>query len=142
MSRVYEGFLNEIEEVLNNLAEQAKDGGFRSAKLPHYIDYTIGISTSPKSACCITTDVQLWYKGSATLGHTYKFDWVNNGITEDLVDWVAERIIDDQNGIIHCSCCDKKIKTEEIAGSYFAGRYCSDCWERKYKKKAYEETYE
>ena len=34
---------------------------------------------------------------------------------------------------IHCSGCNMLIDMKDVAGSYYAGRYCKDCWENKYK---------
>ena len=45
-------------------------------------------------------------------------------------------------GYIKCSDCKTKIRKTEIAGSYFAGRYCTDCWEGKWKAIEAKETYE
>lgn len=41
-----------------------------------------------------------------------------------------------------CSCCKQELKLENIAGRYFAGIYCSHCWETKYKAIEAAETYE
>lgn len=45
-------------------------------------------------------------------------------------------------GTQKCSGCTTKIKKEEIAGQYFAGRYCKKCWDTKYKAIEAVETYE
>lgn len=54
-------------------------------------------------------------------------------------------IIDDcedfVRGVQSCSGCKTKIKKEEIAGQYFAGRYCEKCWESKYRAMEARETY-
>ena len=43
---------------------------------------------------------------------------------------------------VNCSACDKEITYNEIAGRYFAGIYCKECWENKYKEIEAKETYE
>ena len=44
--------------------------------------------------------------------------------------------------IIRCSDCEVAMSKDEIAGRYFAGVYCSDCWERKWKAIEAAETYD
>lgn len=53
------------------------------------------------------------------------------GVTENYV-----------RGIIKCSGCGKEIKTTDVAGQYFAGRYCNNCWNNKYKAIEAAENYE
>lgn len=43
---------------------------------------------------------------------------------------------------VHCGDCNKIIKKSDIAGNYFAGHYCSICWETKWKAVEARETYE
>ena len=45
-------------------------------------------------------------------------------------------------GIIACSDCKTEIKKTEVAGNYFAGNYCKNCWERKWKAIEAKETYD
>jgi predicted nucleic-acid-binding Zn-ribbon protein len=45
-------------------------------------------------------------------------------------------------GTIQCSGCDKEIQIVDIAGQYFAGRYCKHCWETKYRAIEAAENYE
>jgi len=44
-------------------------------------------------------------------------------------------------GITPCSRCGKSLKKEEIAGRYFAGVYCTECWEGEMKEIEAKETY-
>lgn len=43
---------------------------------------------------------------------------------------------------IHCSGCNMLINMKDVAGSYYAGRYCKDCWENKYKAIEAAENYD
>lgn len=45
------------------------------------------------------------------------------------------------NGKVHCSDCGKLIKKKKIAGRFFTGVYCRDCWESKWREQANKETY-
>ena len=51
---------------------------------------------------------------------------------------VTERF---SNGYLKCSGCGKEIEIQDIAGSYFAGRYCTTCWEDTYREIEAKETY-
>lgn len=53
-----------------------------------------------------------------------------------------QRMSDYTNGIIHCADCGNTLKLHEPHGTYFAGHFCDDCWERKWKAIAAAETYE
>ena len=48
---------------------------------------------------------------------------------------------DFSRGKVRCSDCKKEINHSEIAGRYFAGVYCNECWERKWKVIEAKETY-
>lgn len=44
-------------------------------------------------------------------------------------------------GYIRCSGCGKWIKQKDIAGRFFAGVYCDECWEREWKERERQENY-
>jgi formamidopyrimidine-DNA glycosylase len=44
-------------------------------------------------------------------------------------------------GFVRCSGCGEKIERDKIAGRYFAGVYCQNCWDTKYKAIEAKETY-
>jgi hypothetical protein len=62
--------------------------------------------------------------------------------TVEFLDKLYNTIKDYEEGIIHCSDCGKPLKVGEVAGSYFAGRYCEHCWETKWKAIEAAETYD
>lgn len=45
-------------------------------------------------------------------------------------------------GQIPCSKCDKALYHNEIAGTFYAGSYCSDCWENGVKQAEANENYD
>lgn len=78
--------------------------------------------------------------GCTSLGH-YSIDYKDIP-SEDFIAWVDKVTKDYIDGYVHCSDCEKLIKYNEVAGQYFAGRYCSDCWNnRGWKEKEANETY-
>ena len=59
----------------------------------------------------------------------------------DFIKWVEETVDNFENHIINCCECGKEIAFSEIAGKYFAGVYCKDCWENKWKEIEAKEDY-
>lgn len=67
----------------------------------------------------------------------------DNDIPDDL--WIAQlksRLDEFLEGYMRCSDCGKKIAQNQIAGRYYAGSYCSDCWNRAWKEIAARDTYD
>lgn len=86
----------------------------------------------------------LWDDAGSTtlLSRAIKLDQ-NQCLSQKLVDEIELIMAEYRHGYIHCTHCETKIKTKEIAGRYFAGVYCEDCWENKgFKKREAKETYE
>lgn len=67
---------------------------------------------------------------------------VQNKLSPANLEQIAKVMSNYQRGIINCSDCGKEIYKHEIGGQYFAGRYCKECWERKWKEVASKETYD
>lgn len=53
--------------------------------------------------------------------------------TKEFVTQLFERLDDYINNICCCSGCAVKLKKDEIAGRYYAGIYCKDCWDSKWR---------
>lgn len=62
--------------------------------------------------------------------------------TEEFIKWIYETIEKYIEGIVHCSDCGREIKKDEIAGRYFAGIYCKECWDREWAEREARETYD
>lgn len=65
----------------------------------------------------------------------------NDYLTKDnykLICNSTERFV---KGFINCSDCGNEIKQIEKGGRYFAGTYCQECWDRKWKEIEARETY-
>lgn len=69
-------------------------------------------------------------------------DGMNSPISKECYDWLKDKISKYSQGIVECSDCGKEIKKDEIAGRYFAGIYCSECWNSKWKYIEARETYD
>lgn len=82
----------------------------------------------------------LWHNNYNSLG-SIKID-IKQKPTEEFCNWLQTKIDNCLKGFVNCSDCGKIIKTEEIAGRYFAGRYCKDCWEKTWQVIEAKETYD
>ena len=76
--------------------------------------------------------------GNFNLGKSYK----NEVPSAEFIKWIEEVTSDYCKGTIRCSDCGSKLVTSEIAGRYFSGVYCKECWENKWKKIESQETYD
>lgn len=74
----------------------------------------------------------IWNDFSYKLG-SYKIDFYDIP-SDEFIKWVDKITLDYCNDKIVCSGCNKKINKKDIAGRIFAGIYCKDCWETKYKE--------
>lgn len=84
----------------------------------------------------------LWDEtGMRSLGH---YNINNNEIPSDqFIDWIEQVTKNFCDGLVPCSDCKKIIPKEKIAGHYFAGIYCDDCWNHHgWKEKEANETYD
>lgn len=88
-------------------------------------------------------EINIW--NSSGYDHLFrkvvKFD-DQNKIDRDSKKEIIERMDEYSKGEIHCSDCQKIMKRQDVAGRYFAGLYCTDCWERKWKAIEAKETYD
>lgn len=81
-------------------------------------------------------EVCLWHNGGTSLFR----DIVQN--EEEIDDIIEERVNLFLEGNIHCCDCGKKINyNENNRHRYFAGIYCSECWEREWRERESKETY-
>ena len=87
------------------------------------------------------TDYTLWADDGriSLLDKRYNY---KNGLSEEVFSHIKEEISNWLNGYIRCTDCGKLINREEVAGHYFAGSYCKDCWEGKWKEIEANETYD
>lgn len=89
-----------------------------------------------------TASFHVWDEQGAESILTIEHGPWNDAPTVSLLDSLYNTIKDYENGIIYCSDCGKPINKSEIAGSYFAGRYCEHCWNTKWRDIEARETYE
>lgn len=83
----------------------------------------------------------LWDDNSRKVGE-YHIDDFSSIPSAEFVKWVDEITKLYCDGTIHCSKCGKPIRKEAIAGRFFSGVYCSECWEGGIKQQEARETYD
>ena len=85
-------------------------------------------------------EICLWDKNGCTSLINLKYD--ESTPFETVAQSLKQCMNDYNKGIIHCGDCNKPLSEDEIAGRYFAGVYCSECWEREWKEKESNENYD
>ena len=93
----------------------------------------------PSNSLATKGEFNLWYEGHEALGECEIDEKSVPG--ENFIKWLDEKISNKLEGKINCSDCGKIISEKEIAGRYFAGQYCKECWEGKWKEIESKETY-
>ena len=88
--------------------------------------------------------INLWANsGRVSLGHKLVVEATEDkSVVQVATDLAVNRFNDWLNGFVRCCDCGKLITREDVAGSYFAGVYCTDCWEGKWKAIEANETYD
>ena len=91
------------------------------------------------------TNIWEWHiwdvTGNHTLGIGMFLSEPDQPMPKDLIRELIKICDDFNHDICTCSGCGKKINKTDIAGAYFAGRYCTHCWETKYRAIEARENY-
>lgn len=88
----------------------------------------------------IDREVNIWNSQDESLG-CIKVDY-DAPPTDEFIEKVEQLTFESINHQIRCSDCEKLMIRDQIAGRYFAGVYCKDCWESKWKAIEAQETYD
>ncbi len=112
-------------------------GGVANEKV--YIEYK---NTVFAFSCAWDCKCYLWDEsGTMAVGEVAMKSFMKSP-TDEFISELRELLDNYIDGNIHCSDCGKLISMKGIAGSYFAGRYCKNCWDGKWKEIESRETYE
>jgi len=86
--------------------------------------------------------LSMWNRsgGTSLFQKTFVCDMLEP-IPENVRKEMAQAAKEYVKGVVHCSGCEKEVQRDEIAGRYFAGVYCTDCWESTYRAIEAKETY-
>lgn len=74
-------------------------------------------------------------------GHNLLYRKSSELFTKEIFRDLKQAIENWTEGYVNCSDCNKKTQISEIGGKYFAGNYCTACWENKWKAIEEKETY-
>ena len=86
-------------------------------------------------------DIMFWdIKGTTSIFNITAKDLI---VTDKQVNEIQKRLENYCNNIVECSECHKELQIgKDIAGTYYAGVYCRDCWESKWKAIEARDNYE
>lgn len=84
-------------------------------------------------------DISIWAdSGNLILYQAHLTDSNRKAVVKEIMVRTREHA----SGNVHCSGCDKLVAQKEVSRNrYFAGIYCNDCWEGKWKAIEAKETY-
>lgn len=83
----------------------------------------------------------LWDDQSRSLGH-FKIDHFSEPPTAEFCKWIDDLTKDYCAGYVYCSQCRRRMHKTEVAGMFFAGVYCKECWDGGVAAEAARETYD
>ncbi len=138
------GYSNIVRDSISCKGDSFLKQFFQITMGGHYFVYSIHHWAQIKPKKNFHWEVHVWdMTGSNSVGY-YPFT-SDNIETDTMPIEIYHKIISDCEdfviGMQNCSGCNNKMKRSEIAGQYFAGRYCKNCWETKYKAIEAKETY-
>ena len=98
--------------------------------------------TNSKKGCEFNFSV--WDQTGTHVLFDQSFMPTNDGkFPKELINTIYDVLGAYEDGKFHCNDCGQWMTQQEVAGRYFAGKYCKNCWENKGHKEAEaRETYE
>lgn len=149
------GAYNLVRKAMKPIANYSWDSPILKVSNIYGDEFSIHVYLGRTKDIPTRWEITIWdYKGNSTVGVWTK-PYANNDdkLTPEEIYKIKGRLEEYSNHIQHCSDCQSTMpsddtirKTEnhekEYGGQYFAGRYCKDCWERKWKAIEAKETYE
>lgn len=110
----------------------------------HYFPFSIHFSPQVNPKKYFHWEFHVWNMTGHETVNCYEFpstDKEHDMMPKEIYLKAMQDCEDYARGIKICSGCQKKVNSKEIAGHYFAGSYCSHCWETKYKAIEAKENY-
>ena len=139
-TKIFMGDLEDLDknfEWLGNTIGSAfnLNRGFVSIRLSNIYGYEFTFSFYGRDLC-------LWdHSGGTAIGNVLLDD--NLKIRKEQLSRIIRLTEKFTNGIIECSLCNKEIDYQENRiHRYYAGIYCSECWNSEMKVKAENENYD
>jgi hypothetical protein len=146
---------NKVRLAMKEIANYNWDNDILRVTNIYGDEFSIHVYLGKNKGVLSTWEITIWdYKGNSTVGvWQKKYESDKDCLTIEEIRKIKERLEEYSHHIQHCSDCQSTMpsspdikKTEhhqkEYGGQYFAGRYCKDCWERKWRAVEARETYE
>ncbi len=139
-------FIEKLEEASKAVKRAVGEDNRGSVKIRFSNGYGTEFAFMLSKHTHMTTK-ETWYDLSVwdSLGHTSVISGI---VPEDICERrdFVKKVLDTSElftmGKLHCSDCGKVVNYQEVSGNrYFAGIYCNDCWERKWKAIEAKENY-
>jgi hypothetical protein len=150
-----DGVYNVVRKAIKPIVNYGWDSGILRVSNIYGDEFSISIFLGKNKGIPSGWNINIWnHMGSSTIGvwnKPYKDN--DDKLTREEISDIKKRLEEYSHHIQHCSDCSSTMPTgkdikkteehqKEYGGMYFAGRYCLDCWERKWKAIEAKETYE
>jgi hypothetical protein len=150
-----DGAYNQVRRAIKPIVNYTWDSPILRVTNIYGDEFSIHVYLGKSKGVPSGWEITIWdYKGNSTVGvWGKKYESDKDCLTHEEIRKIKERLEEYSHHIQHCSDCQSTMpsspdikKTEhhqkEYGGQYFAGRYCKDCWERKWRAIEAKETYE
>jgi hypothetical protein len=149
-----DGIYNKVRQAIKPVVNYNWDNNILRITNIFGDEFSIHVYLAKKLETPLHWEITLWdHLGTTTIG-VWKKNYVSNEdkLSPDEINEIKKRLEEFTQHILHCSDCqtampsDNRIKKTEVhekeyGGQYFAGHYCKDCWERKWKAIEAKEKY-
>jgi hypothetical protein len=150
------GAYNLVRKAMKPVANYSWDNSILRVSNIYGEEFSMAVYLTKIKGVVSHWEITLWdYKGTTTVGvWTKPYENDDDKITIDELRAIKERLEEFSHEVLHCSACQTTMPTnrrikfnsdvhkKQYGGQYFAGHYCIDCWESKYKAIEAKETYE
>jgi hypothetical protein len=151
-----DGIYNQVRRAIKPIVNYGWDNGILRVSNGFGDEFSFMIRLVKYKGVPSTWEISTWdYTGNKAIGTWHKkYESNDDKLTIDEIKPIKEKMDDFTRNIIHCSDCkttmpiskhvsfNSDIHKERYGGQYFAGHYCTKCWERKWKAIEAKENYE
>ncbi len=152
----HDGIYNKVRLALKPVVNYGWDNDILRITNIYGDEFSINIYLGRNKNITSDWEITIWdYRGTKTIGVWYKkYLNDNDKLTYEEIRDIKLRLEEFSRHVLHCSDCQTTMPTdkdiafnpenhkEQYGGQYFAGHYCTKCWERKWKAIEAKENYE
>lgn len=151
-----DGAYNQVRLALKPVANYGWDSPILRVSNIYGDEFSIHVYLGRTKDVPTQWEITIWdYKGTTSIG-TWAKPYKSNDdrLSNEEIRAIKERLEEFSHDVLHCSDCkttmpatrqvkfNSNVHKQEYGGQYFAGHYCRDCWERKWKAIEAKENYE